>query len=133
MVPMEDEKNIITDPFMAESYLSPSQIEIAHQRVQDAKTLADNIACYTLIDSFVRANGKANVEYETLFSLLQNVMTASSDLMKYPTRVKENLPILFMLAYFDYLVLTGVMSEEDITRFQDDAMRYAMKGGPAKA
>lgn len=130
---MEDNTPKVPNQFTVMEYLSESQIEIAKQRVQSSATMADNMAVLTLIDSFVRANGKANVEYETIFSLLQSTMTATSDIMAYPQRVKENLPLVFLFAYYDYLILTGVMSEDDISRLQAEASRYMMNGGPAKA
>ena len=120
-------------PFTVMEYLSESQIEIAKERVQASQSMADNMSVLTLIDSFVRANGKANVEYETIFSLLQSTMTATSDIMAYPQRVKENLPLIFLFAFYDYLILTGVMSEDDISRLQAEAGRYMANGGPAKA
>lgn len=130
---MEENTPKVPNQFTVMEYLSESQIEIAKQRVQSSATMADNMAVLTLIDSFVRANGKANVEYETIFSLLQSTMTATSDIMAYPQRVKENLPLVFLFAYYDYLILTGVMSEDDISRLQAEASRYMMNGGPAKA
>ncbi len=130
---MEEKEPNLQNQFVAGEYLSESQIEIAKQRVQSCVSMADNMSVLTLIDSFVRANGKANVEYETLFSLLQSTMTATSDMMSYPQRVKENLPLIFLFAFYDYLILTGVMSEDDISRLQAEASRYMMNGGPAKA
>ena len=130
---MEEKEPNLQNQFVTGEYLSESQIEIAKQRVQSCVSMADNMSVLTLIDSFVRANGKANVEYETLFSLLQSTMTATSDMMSYPQRVKENLPLIFLFAFYDYLILTGVMSEDDISRLQAEASRYMMNGGPAKA
>ena len=130
---MEEKEPNLQNQFVTGEYLSESQIDIAKQRVQSCVSMADNMSVLTLIDSFVRANGKANVEYETLFSLLQSTMTATSDMMSYPQRVKENLPLIFLFAFYDYLILTGVMSEDDISRLQAEASRYMMNGGPAKA
>ena len=130
---MEEKKPNLQNQFVTGEYLSESQIDIAKQRVQSCVSMADNMSVLTLIDSFVRANGKANVEYETLFSLLQSTITATSDMMSYPQRVKENLPLIFLFAFYDYLILTGVMSEDDISRLQAEASRYMMNGGPAKA
>ena len=130
---MEEKEPNLQNQFVTGEYLSESQIDIAKQRVQSCVSMADNMSVLTLIDSFVRANGKANVEYETLFSLLQSTMTATSDMMSYPQRVKENLPLIFLFAFYDYLILTGVMSEDDISRLQAEATRYMMNGGPAKA
>ena len=78
---MEEKEPNLQNQFVAGEYLSESQIDIAKQRVQSCVSMADNMSVLTLIDSFVRANGKANVEYETLFSLLQSTMTATSDMM----------------------------------------------------
>lgn len=119
--------------FIPREYLSSSQIEIVKAKVMESESIADNTACFSLIDSFVRANGKADAEYEALFSILQNLILTTSSAMHYPERVSSTLPILFIIAYYDYLVLTGVMSEEDISRMQEEAMRFAMRGGPAKA
>ena len=130
---MELDKPNAADPFETLEYLSESQIEISRNRVKEARCLADNMAALAIIDSFVRANGKANVEYETLFAIVQNAITASSDMMRYSSQIKMNLPVIFMIAFYDYLVLTGVMSEDDIERLRDEALLQAMKGGPAKA
>ena len=119
--------------FTAKDYLSESQIDIAKSRVKECKSMADNVSAMSLIDSFVRANGKADVEYETLFSLVQNAVTASSEMMRYSMLIKMNLPVVFMIAFYDYLVLTGVMSEDDIEQIKNDAIAQAMRGGPAKA
>jgi len=43
------------------------------------------------------------------------------------------MPVIFMIAFYDYLVLTGVMSQSDIERMKDEALLQAMRGGPAKA
>ena len=130
---MELDTSNLVEPNEPSQYLTEGQIDLAKEKIDNCKTMADNLSALTLIDSFVRANGKNNIEYETLFSLVQNAITAQSEMMNYASQIKMTMPVIFMIAFYDYLVLTGVMSQSDIERMKNEALLQAMRGGPAKA
>ena len=82
----------------------------------------------SLIDAFVRSNGKADSEYDALFELLQKTSVLNSEHYGYPENIKQTLPVIWAILFFDLLVLTGVMSEKDLTIMRENAMA-AMGGG----
>ena len=121
------------ETFEPKEYLTQQQIEAAKGRILTSAALPDTMACITMIDGYVRLNQTADAEYETLFNCIQNAMNALGDQMRYIKEIKDTLPVLFFLLYYDYLILTGVMSQEDLNDMRDAAMKAMMNGGPAQA
>ena len=110
--------------FQAEGYLSPSQQEIAAEKSKEAKNIFEQIALANLIDNFVHSNGKADAKYLELHGALSKVAALCSNVSAYPLNVAETLPFAYAMLYFDYLILTGVISEEDIDEMRSRAMSY---------
>ena len=89
-------------------YLQESQIEDVKSELE---SLPDNIDGFvrllTMIDGFVRANGTADGEYEAIFTLVTPLAVMQS-----------TFPFLAAIGFYDYLLLTGVLSAEEIKRFK---------------
>ena len=117
-----DNSIIDSASFKADGYLSPSQKQIALEKSKDAKTIGEQTALAVLIDSFVRSNGKADEKYLALFTALSNVSEICGKLNVYPIHVSETVPFSYAMLYYDFLILTGVISDEDIEEMRNRAM-----------
>ena len=125
-----DEPVIYTEPLKEGAYLSQAQIEVLQNKIDPAKgTLAEQMGLVTLADAFVRQNGRANAEYEALYDLVQKTALINGGSLKYDERIRQSCPVLFFVAYYNYLILIGVLSEEDLERIQREALRQ-MGVGP---
>lgn len=116
--------------FQADGYLSPSQKQIAFTKSKDAKTFEDQSTLSALIDSFVRSNGKADTKYLELYNALNDVSSLCTKLNVYPVHVSETIPFSYAMLYYDFLILTGVISEDDIEEMRQRAM--SVFGGEQK-
>lgn len=99
-------------------YLTSTQIELLRQKVEALKEedfKSDRIGVVVLADSFVRDNKKADAEYEAFHTLLQNLITMNSDHYEFEPSVMAPMPIVFLLVFFQYLVLLGVYNETDMS------------------
>ena len=114
-------------------YLTIAQIELVHQRLMESETSLKSLDILDLIDSFVRANEKADEAYEKLYLVVKTSLEANAGGIDYPSHIMVTFPIVTMIAFYDYLILTGIMSEIDIDKMQSEIMRMSMNGGPAKA
>lgn len=114
-------------------YLTIAQIELVHQRLMESETSLKSLDILDLIDSFVRANEKADEAYEKLYLVVKTSLEANAGGIDYPSHIMVTFPIVTMIAFYDYLILTGIMSEKDIDKMQSEIMRMSMNGGPAKA
>ena len=120
---MEDEIQY-GEPLGEGEYLSESQIEMVRAKFEGEKLeINDQMAIISLVDSFVRGNGRATAEYETLFDLIQKSSLVSSPSLSYPERIKASGPFLLLLCVYDYLILVGVFKETDIETMRKDALR----------
>ena len=116
-------------------YLQESQIENVKSELE---SLPDNIDGFvrllTMIDGFVRANGTADGEYEAIFTLVTTLDVMQSSQMEYDAVVKSTFPILAAIGFYDYLLLTGVLSAEEIKRFKGHAnFPFSGAGGTPQA
>lgn len=112
------------EPLGEGEYLSEAQIEVVRNRFDtDKLELTDHMAVISLVDSFVRQNGRATSEYETLFDLVQKSSLMASPSLAYPERVKASAPFLLLLCVYDYLILVGVFKETDIESMRKEALR----------
>jgi|GEM_PF-2692464 len=114
-------------------YLTIAQIELVHQRLMESENSLKSLDILDLIDSFVRANEKADEAYEKLYLVVKTSLEANAGGIDYPSHIMVTFPIVTMIAFYDYLILTGIMSEKDIDKMQSEIMRMSMNGGPAKA
>ena len=116
---MADEIKIINDEqFKMGQYLSPSQIEIIKSQAKDIMDLTKQPVIVQLMDSFIESNGTRTAEYTKLFETMKQTSTLLSSGLNYPEQVKQTLPLLYYMAYYDLLVLVGIISEEDIIKMQ---------------
>ena len=114
-------------------YLTIAQIELVHQRLMESESSLKSLDVLDLIDSFVRANEKADEAYEKLYLVVKTSLEANAGGIDYPNHIMVTFPIVMMIAFYDYLILTGIMSEKDMDKMQSEIMRMSMNGGPAKA
>lgn len=112
-------------------YLSQSQID--HIKSEFDK-LGDNMeqmaGLLSLIDRYVRQNGKADGEYEALFTVVSTLDIMQSSQMEYEEVIKATYPILSAISFYDYLMMTGVLNPGDLHQLQDGAkFPFQGKGG----
>ena len=115
-------ENTEQESFQAKGYLSPSQIDIVKNRLGEAATFAGQRDLLTLIDDFVRSNGTIDESYNKFYSALKQVGDLCSTIGEYPPRVSETLALSYGTLYYDFLILTGVVTEEDIRQMQEKMM-----------
>ena len=131
---MEIEPILFEDtPIEDSKYLTAAQIELVRNRLLESKRNHDNLDILGLIDSFVRANEKVDEGYEKIFIIVKTALEANAGDFNYPDHVTLTFPIVTMLTFYDYLILTGIMSEQDLDKMQSELMRMSLHGGPAKA
>ena len=111
-------------------YLSQSQIDHIKEVLEGMGENPENFTeLLTLVDHYVRANGKADGEYEALFTLLTTLDVMQSSQMEYSQAVRSTYPILTAISYYDFLITTGVLSSEDIRHFRDTAFVNGGRNG----
>lgn len=118
-----DQQDIVNkDEFETQEYLSPAQIEIVKARKEEP--ISNQNALLDLIDGFVRSNGKADAKYEAMLKTARDASALFGCLADYPQPVQQTVPLLFGLLYWDFLMLVGVISEQDV----EDMKKKAMAG-----
>ena len=108
------------DAFEAGEYLSSAQIEIVKGRKDGP--LSDQGSLLSLIDGFVRSNGKADAKYEALFKIAKNAGDLMARLAEYPQPVQQTLPVLLGVSFWDLLMLVGVIDEKEVEDLKAKAM-----------
>jgi hypothetical protein len=126
---MSEPQELMEQPLEDGAYLSPTQLDVLRTRNADVKTPADQIALLALLDSFVASNNRRDEEYRQLFDMAQKVSLMNIPQLHYPESVASSLPILFGIAYFDLLVLVGVVTTEDILEWEKN-LQDRMRGVP---
>lgn len=116
--PKDDNLPAEGEAFQIKGYLSPSQIEIVKGKT-NAASFDDQVKVVQLIDAFVKSNGKVDDKYTDLMDALKKIELLAAAEKKYPDRIRQSLPILYSITFFDYLYLVGVFSEKDIQAWQE--------------
>ena len=116
--------------FQPKGYLSPAQIEIAKNKVPDLMNGEGQSDLIALVDSFVRSNGTADEKYEKIFSLLNEVKGMCMSQSGYPERVAQTMPMVYGLLFYNYAILVGLVTEEDIMEMQRKAAEMFGQGVP---
>lgn len=119
-----DNSIIDSASFQADGYLSPSQKEIALEKSKEAKTIYEQTELASLIDSFVRSNDKVDTKYLELHDALERVSKLCTSIGVYPVHVSETIPFAYAMLYYDFLILTGVISDADIEEMRNRAMNF---------
>ena len=103
-------------------YLEQSQIDHIKEELEKMPDSKEGFAqLLTIIDHYVRVNASVDGEYEALFTLVTTLDVMQSSQMDYDKDVSATYPLLSAIAFYDYLMTTGVLSAEDLRQF---------KGGP---
>ena len=100
-------------------YLTATQVEMIRTKVtgiNEEELKAAHIEVVTLADSFVRANKKADPEYDAFYTYFQSLISVNSAHYKYDRTVMMVMPLVFILVFFQYLVLIGVYTEADMAK-----------------
>ena len=116
--------------FQPKGYLSPAQIEIAKNKVPDLMNGQSQSDLITLVDGFVRSNGTADEKYEKIFSLLSEVKEMCLPQSSYPERIAQTMPMVYGLLFYNYAILVGLVTEEDIMEMQRKAAEMFGQGVP---
>lgn len=116
--------------FQPKGYLSPAQIEIAKNKVPDLMNGQGQSDLIALVDGFVRSNGTADEKYEKIFSLLNEVKGMCMPQSGYPERVAQTMPMVYGLLFYNYAILVGLVTEEDIMEMQRKAAEMFGQGVP---
>lgn len=103
-------------------YLEQSQIDHIKEELETMPETMEGFAhLLTIIDNYVRVNARVDGEYEALFTLVTTLDVMQSSQMDYDQSVSATYPLLSAIAFYDYLMATGVISTEDLRQ---------MKGNP---
>ena len=116
---------------LASKYLTSSQIEMLRLKVEDLKEeelKSARIGVVVLADSFIRDNGTADPEYEAFYNYFQSLISINSDHFHYDQSVMMVMPLVFLLSFFQYLVLLGVYSEKDMASMSQPFASFGMPG-----
>ena len=116
--------------FQPKGYLSPAQIEIAKNKVPDLMNGQGQSDLIALVDGFVRSNGTADEKYEKIFSLLSEVKEMCLPQSNYPERIAQTMPMVYGLLFYNYAILVGLVTEEDIMEMQRKAAEMFGQGVP---
>ncbi len=96
-------------------YLEQSQIDSVKSELE---TMGDSPEAFaqllTTIDRFVRANGTVDHEYEAIFTLVNTLDVLQSTQFTFDALVQKTFPFLSAISFYDYLLVTGVLSAEDV-------------------
>lgn len=116
-------------------YLTLTQVDAIKDELNKLDGSADGfLRLLSMIDHYVRVNGTADGEYEALYTVVTTLDIMQSTKMGYDEIVKATFPILSAISIYDYFMLTGVLSAEDIQQFKDGALYpFNKKPGIAKA
>ena len=100
-------------------YLEQSQIDHIKEELEKMPESMEGFAhLLTIIDHYVRVNERADGEYEALFTLVTTLDVMQSNQMDYDQNVSATYPLLSAIAFYDYLMTTGVISPEDLRQFK---------------
>lgn len=103
-------------------YLEQSQIDHIKEELEQMPDSMEGFAhLLSIIDHYVRVNERADGEYEALFTLVTTLDVMQSSQMDYDQNVSATYPLLSAIAFYDYLMTTGVLTPDDIRQ---------MKGNP---
>ena len=106
------------DQFTPGKYLSPSQIDIIKSQAENVMDPKNQSRFIQLIDGFVESNGTRTPEYSRLMEGLAVPSELLPRFVPFPADVQQILPFLYYLAEYDYLILVGVLTVEDVMNIQ---------------
>ena len=100
-------------------YLEQSQIDHVKEELEKMPETMEGFAhLLTIIDNYVRVNARVDGEYEALFTLVTTLDVMQSSQMDYDQSVSATYPLLSAIAFYDYLMTTGVISPEDLRQIK---------------
>ena len=112
-------------------YLEQSQIDHIKEELEKMPETMEGFAhLLTIIDNYVRVNSRVDGEYEALFNLVTTLDVMQSTHMDYDNAVSNTFPLLSAIAFYDYLMATGVISPEDIQHLKSNQFGFPGNGVP---
>ena len=114
-----------------DKYLTLTQIDAIKDELEHIDGSVEGFVRLTsLIDHYVRVNGTADGEYEAMYTLVTTLDIMQSTTLSYDDVVKATYPILSAISIYDFLLITGVLSTDDIKQFKDGTLYpFNKKGG----
>lgn len=118
------------EPVEAKQYLQQEQINSVKAELESMGDSPEAFAnLLTTIDRFVRANGTADHEYEAIFTLVNTLNVLQSNQFEYDALVKTTFPFLSAISFYDYLLVTGVLSADDVKQIKSGINNPFNQGG----
>lgn len=115
MNPKDQNLSFIEETSQEQPYLTDSQIEEIRSRVEASNNVVDGEGdTLKALDDFVRANHRADDRYLRLKELADKAFALFKGDFPFPEHVKTGLLPIFLMAYFDLLLLAGVYKEDEL-------------------
>ena len=112
-------------------YLTADQLDAVREQLTKVGENTDAFLALALtVDSFVRNNNRADAEYEAIYTVIQTLDLMQSNQLEYTPTVRNTLPFLTALAFYDYLLITGVIAPEELKKM---GVNFGPMGGTPTA
>ena len=126
----------MSDFVLADSskYLSQSQIDHAKEELEAiGNNFDDFVNVLALIDRYVKNNETADDRYNALYRLLTGIDGALKMGEAFDEPIRATLPLISGIAFYDYLVLTGVLTSADLQNLATNPIHGMNRGGIPQA
>ena len=111
-------------------YLQRSQIDAIKMEMDSMEEGNEGfVRLFSMIDNYIRINGTADGEYEAVFTLVTTLDLMQSSQMDYDASIKATFPIISAISFYDYLVVTGVLTPDDVKKFREGLGDHFPNGG----
>lgn len=115
------------------TYLTPDQISHVREELDLLSSFDGFLGVIALIDRYVHFNETADEEYDRFFELLNSLNGVQKEGLCYPENIKATLPLISGIAFYDFVLFTGVISAEELSELQSASMKRSTKNGIPQA
>lgn len=126
----------MSDFVLAENsrYLSQSQIDHVKDELNSlGKDFEGFQDVLSLIDRYVRTNETADEAYDTFFGIVTKINEALPVSAELEDTIRATVPMLSGIAFYDYLILTGILTAGDLQTIASGPMSKFNPGGIPQA
>ena len=115
------------------AYLTSDQISHVREELDLLSNFDGFLGVIALIDRYVRYNETADEEYDRFFELLNSLNGVQKEGLSYPENIKATLPLISGIAFYDFVLFTGVISADELSELQSASMKRSSKNGIPQA